>query len=104
MLYNLQQRIFFVKTYYDSKGIIAVQRAFVNKHNVKSALSRKSILAAVKIFKKNGNVTCVYERKGQKMQSVFMQKESLFEFEWLKKTKRDQNDRIDEFNTEARKV
>ena len=37
MLYDLQQRIFFVKTYYESKSILAVQRSFVNKYNVKSA-------------------------------------------------------------------
>ena len=42
----------FVKKYYESKSIIAVQRAFVNKHNLKSASSRKSILAAVKNFEK----------------------------------------------------
>ena len=35
MLYDLQQHIFFVKTYYDRKSIMAVQRAFVNKYNVK---------------------------------------------------------------------
>ena len=66
MLYDLQQRIFFGKTYYESKSINAVQRAFVNKHNLKSAPKRKSILAAVKNFEKNGNVTCVDERKGKK--------------------------------------
>ena len=46
MLYDLQQRIFFVKTYYESKSVIADQRAFVNKY------SSKSILAAVEISKK----------------------------------------------------
>ena len=44
---------FFLKTYYESKSLIAVQRTFVNKHNVKNAPSRKSILAAVKNFEKN---------------------------------------------------
>ena len=28
MLYDLQQRIFFVKTYYGSRSLIAVQRTF----------------------------------------------------------------------------
>ena len=37
----------------------------MNKYNVKSAPSRKSILVAVKNFEKNGNVTCVDERKGK---------------------------------------
>ena len=36
----------------------------MNKYNVKSAPSRKSLLAAVKNFEKSGKVTCIDKRKG----------------------------------------
>ena len=66
MTYDLQQRIFFVKSYNEKKITMAVQRAFKVKYQVKVTPSRTSILGAVKNFKKTGNVTFVDPRKGIK--------------------------------------
>jgi len=52
MIYNIQQRVFFVKTYYERKSIVAVQRAYKTKFNQRMAPARSSILAAVKNFEK----------------------------------------------------
>ena len=64
----------FVKKYYESKSIIAVQRAFVNKHNLKSASSRKSILAAVKNFEKMETWLVSMKENEKKVQNVFKRK------------------------------
>ena len=66
MIYNLEQRIFFVKTYYEKKSIVAVQRAYKAKYREKIDPSRTSILAEVKILEKNGSVTAADPRKGCK--------------------------------------
>lgn len=66
MIYTLEQRIFFVKSFYERKSIMAVQRAFKAKYGVKSTPHRDSIMASVKNFEKNGNVTAVDKRKGAK--------------------------------------
>ena len=43
MTYDLQQRIFFVKSYYEKKSIVAVQRAFKAKYQLQVTPSRTSI-------------------------------------------------------------
>jgi hypothetical protein len=79
MIYDLQQRIFFVKTYYEKKSILAVQRAFKAKYGVKIAPHRDSIMAAVKNFEKNGNVVAVNKRKGVKSEKRIKAKNELIE-------------------------
>ena len=77
MQYSLQERIFLVKTYFEKKSIVAVQRAFKIKFKVKTAPFRLSIIAAVKNFEKNGSVTPVDPRKGVKSQKRMNAKESI---------------------------
>jgi transposase len=66
MYFDLHQRIFFVKTYYEKRSIIAVQRAFKTKYDAREAPSRNAIMCAVNNFEKNGSVIAVDPRKGIK--------------------------------------
>jgi hypothetical protein len=79
MIYDRQKRIFFVKSFYEKKSIIAVQRAYKAKYRVKIAPHRDSIMAAVRNFEKNGTVDIVNQKKGVKSETRIKAKNELIQ-------------------------
>ena len=56
MLYDLEKRVFLLKTYYKTSSPMAVQRAFKAKFRCKTAPNTKVIANIVKTFEKHGSV------------------------------------------------
>ena len=56
MLYDLEKRVFLLKTFYKTESITAVQRAYRAKFRCKTAPSDKVITNIVRTFEKHGSV------------------------------------------------
>ena len=56
MMFDIEKRIFVVKSYYKSESLVTVRRAFKKRFNTRILPTNASILAIIKTFEKTGAV------------------------------------------------
>jgi len=56
MMFDIEKRIFVVKSYYKSESLVTVRRAFKKKFNTRKLPTDASILEIIKTFGKTGAV------------------------------------------------
>ena len=55
-MFDIEKRIFVVKSYYKSESLVTVRRAFKKRFNTRKLPTDASILAIIKTFEKTGAV------------------------------------------------
>ena len=55
-MFDIEKRIFVVKSYYKSESLVTFRRAFKKRFNTRKLFTNASILAIIKTFEKTGAV------------------------------------------------
>ena len=70
MKYTIEERVFLVKTYYESYSITHVQRAFSSKFPKSGNPSNSTINKTVSNFEKYGSIASIQKKSKQKREEA----------------------------------